>query len=174
MKAHGITTTSKKVFTVDLFDEKSLSDAINRFVNQAKGNITDATEQAIEILCEAGTEKAKAEVPQMPPTATGELRDSIHYEVVREGNKVEGRIIAGTDHAMFVEFGTGLVGASDPHPYNYLGWEYDVNNHWTDGWVYQKNGKYYHTRGQRSNPFMYRTAKYLSENAERILIEGVR
>jgi len=168
MKAHGITTISKKTFTIDIFDERSLADAINKFVN-AKKDINEAAAEAIEILCAEGAEYAKFQAPY----DTGELRDSITYKVEKEGNKVEGAIIAGTEHAFFVEFGTGIVGASNPHPYNYQGWEYDINNHGIEGWNYPKNGRYYQTLGQPSNPFMYRTAKYLSENADRILNEGI-
>lgn len=166
MITHGKTTVKSKVFSIDLFDEKSIGDAIKEYIGN-RLDIQEAALEAVEALCAEGERKAKEEAP----VDEGELRDSITHAVTVKNGKVEGTITASTDHAMFVEFGTGIVGASDPHPYNYLGWEYDVNGHGIDGWTYPKNGRFYHTLGQPSNPFMYRTAKYLTENAERILNE---
>lgn len=88
---------------------------------------------------------AKEEVP----VDTGELRDSIHGKINPGGNK--GEIIAGTDHSIFVEFGTGLRGkATTPITNNLVNYVYD-----------------YHQRdwqGNVANPFMHRTAVRLQED----------
>ncbi len=56
-------------------------------------------------------EKALAFVP----VDTGELRDSIGSVVELHGLVVNGTIFAGAEHAIFVEFGSGLRGAASDH-----------------------------------------------------------
>jgi len=82
-------------------------------------------------------------------------------------------VSVGADYAFFVEYGTGVVGQSSPHP-SYVGkWEYDTNGHGIDGWYYPTtesdpnpykhyyNGVLYgFTRGMPSRPFMYNTWLY--------------
>lgn len=164
MKAYG----NPKTLHIDLNDERSIQNAIQRFVH-GKEDVMQAAFEAIETLCAEGEKIAKSEAPE----DSGDLRASITHKTVTEGQKVIGTITAGTDHAAFVEFGTGIVGSWNPHPYGNIGWEYDVNGHGYQGWVYPKNNRFYHTLGQKSNPFMYRTAKTLSEQAERILNEHI-
>ena len=178
MRIHGDPTIDffehrEKVVTINLNDSQSIRDAINKFIN-SKNDIIKATEEAITILCKEGEEYAKYQAPYDADFGTDHLREHITSNVVTEGKKVTGTITAAGDHALFVEFGTGVVGAMLPHPATDVGWEYDVNGHGYKGWTYPKgNGRFFHTLGQPSNPFMYRTAKYLSENAERILNEGI-
>lgn len=95
--------------------------------------------------------------------------------------KIEEGIILGIPesssdggYAMFVEYGTGIVGKSDGkvHPWaGKTGWIYDSNNHGREGWWYPSNdrdknkhkhqdanGKWWAwTQGQVSRPFMYDT-----------------
>lgn len=95
-----------------------------------------------------GVQIAKEEVP----VDTGELKESIHGFLNPEATR--GEIIAGTDHALFVEFGTGLRGeATSPignDPVNYV---YDYHNR---NWL-----------GNAANPFMHRTAVRLKEDIEK-------
>lgn len=44
------------------------------------------------------------------PVDTGDLRNSIHTEVSTDGGAVKGKLIANSDHAVYVEMGTGDVG----------------------------------------------------------------
>ncbi len=85
--------------------------------------------------------------------------------------------IANT-YAMFVEYGTGIVGSENPHPNPKVkNWIYDVNAHGELGWWYPCdeniktrypniatktiNGQVYaHTKGQKSRPFLYETYRY--------------
>jgi len=54
----------------------------------------------------------------------------------------------------YIEFGTGIVGESSPHPDAMAnGWDYDVNNHGTKGWWYG-HGK--HTWGIPAYAIGYR------------------
>ena len=77
----------------------------------------------------------------------------------------------------FVEFGTGIIGeqAHDgintdwlsklPPPYN-QGYNTGTYIRFKDNpersyWVYNKNGRFYTTQGQRANPFIYRSVQEL-------------
>lgn len=55
---------------------------------------------------------------------TGDLQAKIHMTVTLSGQNVTGSVIADSDHAAYVEFGTGIRGASSegagPYPYDPL------------------------------------------------------
>lgn len=63
------------------------------------------------------------------PYLTGELRESIQKEITSEF----ARLYTDNDHAMFAEFGTGVVGKGKPHPKAAEnGWVYDYKDqNWT-------------------------------------------
>ena len=77
-------------------------------------------------------------------------------------------MVAGTDHAAFVEFGTGIVGKQSPYPYQLpegVDWQYASGKTIRQladgryGWFYPADdGKWYFTEGMPSRPFMYMTA----------------
>ena len=79
---------------------------------------------------------------------------------------------ASSEYAMFVEYGSGIVGLDgEPHPKLPSGWIHDSNGNGDEGWWYPttasdpnkykyktKNGDYLAwTRGQEARPFMYDT-----------------
>lgn len=130
-------------------------------LNAYKKWIEQKSAELVNRLCARGLEIAK----QQCPVDTGELRDSI--TAIAEG--LAGQIIASSGHAAYVEFGTGIVGASSPHPT--MPWIYDINAHMDKGWVYFKNDRFYWTAGQPARPFMYNTAKQLAEEAPAIARE---
>lgn len=63
-----------------------------------------------------------AEAQAIVPVDTGELRESGYTEVKWEGQSVNGYVGFTSGHAGYVEFGTGIAGASSPgagpYPYN--------------------------------------------------------
>lgn len=64
------------------------------------------------------------------------------------------------DLPLFVEYGTGIVGAWTPHPED--PWQYDVNNHGYDGWLYIGEDKRLHwTAGMPSRPFFYDLQRWI-------------
>lgn len=91
-------------------------------------------------------------------------------------------------YAMYVEFGTGVVGAKDSHPQVLSrGWRYDVNEHGELGWWYPTNiddpnptkyrselGWYAWTKGQASRPFMYETWLWTSRSATQIISKNIK
>ena len=91
-----------------------------------------------------------------------------------------------TDYAVFVEYGTGIIGQNNPHP---RAWEYDTNGHGYGGWWYPTTShdpnpnKWVNpetgqlmawTRGQPSRPFMYRTWLWGTRSAHNIINKHIR
>lgn len=154
-------------FKVDLKDIKRAIREVEKFKKEflAKCN------RLIETLTDTGVEVAKVEVAQLDAVYTGELMNSIEGYYSPTYNV--GIIKAGAYYAAYVEFGTGVVGKSSPHP-NPQGWQYDANNHGDSGWVYydEDGGGYRWTKGYKSRPFMYNTARQLEKECKRIA-EGV-
>lgn len=67
-----------------------------------------------------------------------------------------------SDHAVYVEFGTGIVGKGSPHSEaGRLGYAYDVNDHGDNGWYYYKNGERHFTKGMPARPFVHKTYEKL-------------
>jgi len=80
-------------------------------------------------------------------------------------------------YAVFVEYGTGVVGAASPYvgpatvtsvsangygPYS----AYDQNGHGEEGWIYKgSDGKRHWTAGQPSRPFFYTMMRQLADAA---------
>ena len=97
-------------------------------------------------------------------------------------------ITMGSEYAMFVEYGTGIVGANFSHP-NLTGiaWQYDVNSHGDSGWWYptdasdpnpskrfrEGSGWWAWTAGQASRPFMYMTWKWGSQHVTQIIEKDI-
>jgi hypothetical protein len=108
-----------------------------------------------------GAELAKAKVAQMDAIMYGDLIASIAG--VYDPAAHLGIIYAGAPHAVYVEYGTGVVGAGSPHPEPIPGWKYDSNNHGEDGWWYWSNAddNWHWTRGLPSRPFMWQTSREL-------------
>ena len=137
----------KKV-TINLNDSNSIGKSVNIL-----GGTADAIKQAIyeevERLCQIGEDEAKAKVH----VDSGELRDSITHKVKKSKKKIKGTVSAGTDHAMFQEFGTGIMGAASNYPGDSTGWVYDYKGqHWV---------------GHKSNHFMYDAARKMEEEMKK-------
>lgn len=88
---------------------------------------------AVSDGCAAVVEEAQA---ICPVGDTGVLHDSIHTASVElRGTSVVGVVVADAPYASFVEYGTGIVGESAPHPPLPTagvpftgGWVYDFRN----------------------------------------------
>lgn len=147
-------------------DEKDIDRAI-REVKQFKKEFLEKCNQLIEALTDYGAEVAKIQVEQLDAVFTGELMNSIEGYYSPTHNV--GIIKAGAYYAAYVEFGTGVVGKGSAHP-NPQGWQYDVNNHGNEGWVYYDDysGKFRWTKGFKSRPFMYNTARQLEKECAKI------
>ena len=140
-----------------LFDLESYKKDFNRKCNELLKQLTDY-----------GVEFAKLEVLRLGAFDTGELAESIHG--FYDPDSHVGFIRADCWYAVYVEFGTGVVGAGNAHPEPAAGWVYDANHHGENGWVYfnEREGKVMRTKGQPSHPFMYNTFRELERKAKEL------
>lgn len=122
----------------------------------------------LAVMADRGMTIAKIRVAELDAYYTGDLYESI--EGYFDEASRTGIVKAGAWYAVYVEYGTGIVGANSPHPDG--GWAYDINGHGEDGWDYiDRWGVPRHTTGMRSRPFMYDARKYLEQYCKRIAKE---
>ena len=141
-----------------------------RKVEQFKTQFLDKCERLVKALTDEGVEIAKMQIKQLDAIDTGKLLSSIDgYFDIKSG---VGIIKADTPYAIYVEFGTGVVGSQSPHP-NPNGYRYDINAHGDKGWVYYDDGsgEFRWTKGFKSRPFMYNTARQLEKECAKISVE---
>lgn len=150
-------------------NEKDINRAIKE-LKLFKEVFLEKCNHLIETLTDHGVEVARVEVRRLDAWYTGELMNSIDSYYSPTYNV--GIIKAGAYYAAYVEFGTGVVGSKSPHP-NPQDWQYDVNNHGDEGWVYYDDdgGKFRWTKGFKSRPFMYNTARQLEKDCKKIAQE---
>ncbi len=151
--------------------EDSISKAI-RELERYKGELKNKVHLLIERLTDYGVEVAKAQVRELGAVYTGELEESItgYYSPSTQ----VGIIKTDVPYAVYVEFGTGVVGKGSSHPAADLeGWIYDINNHGEAGWLYfnDRDQKWHWTKGMGSRPFMYNTVQILEMECMRIAKE---
>lgn len=125
---------------------KGLTDLEN-YLDSMEKAINTTRKELVDDLCETG----RALVAEYTPIEDGDLKSSTTKDVTHGVKQSSGRVFQTEPHAMYVEFGTGIVGQGQPHPYEHLfGWIYDSNKHGDDGWWYYDpdQNKYRFTRGQ--------------------------
>lgn len=156
---------SKRVIRVEL-TEAGIDRALAE-LEKFKKDFLAKCDELIEYLAKQGAVTAKGNVTMMVghltgATSTGRLAESIYWKFDKESRT--GIIATDLYYAVFVEYGTGIVGEANPHPEPT--WSYDVNGHGTDGWNYiGEDGKLHWTMGQISHPFMYNTYTELMRTA---------
>ena len=148
---------------IDIFNLSSIKEAKSEIL-ELQNRIQEQTELSVKQLTQLGYEYMQSIVK----VDTGELSSSISWDFNTKENK--GIIKVGTKYAIFVEFGTGIVGATSPHPKAY-NWQYDVNSHGENGWWYydEKMGKLRWTKGQAASAFVYKTLEFMKKEAAGIL-----
>lgn len=120
----------------------------------------------------AGVEEAallfETTAKELVPVLTGDLQNSIQTNVVKDSEEVQQRaVVATSEHAMFIEYGTGIVGAANPHPPLPSsgvpitgGWIYDYKN---QNWI-----------GMAAQPYMRPAYETHRIEAEKRIKESVR
>ena len=154
--------------TLDL-STRDINRAI-RDLKRYKRELNKKVSLLIKTLTDYGVDVAKAQIRELGAWYTGELESSITgYFSPTVG---VGVIKAGSPYAVFVEFGTGIVGQTSPHP-DPKDWQYDINKHGEDGWIYfnERDSRWHWTKGFESRPFMYNTARELEKECVRIAKE---
>lgn len=123
-------------------------------------------------LSEIGVQAAIAAIDH---DESGELRQSITYR--RKGDR-DYLVVADCGYAVYVEFGTGVVGAGSSYPGEKPGWagspgsrSFHIN---PDGsWVYfdEKQSRWRITSGQKPQGFMARSAVEMRRDVLKIAKE---
>ena len=149
---------------------QSINNAI-REIRQFRIQLRETCLELVQALTMEGAEIAKMQVASMEAVDTGELENSI--QGLFFPSERCGFVIADCPYAIYVEYGTGIIGASSPHPEAQGKWDYDVNGHDIQGWVYKsdKDGQFHWTVGYISRPFMYNTLRWLEEAAPKRMSE---
>lgn len=150
---------AKRVFKTDL-SVKGIENLKKQLLDYKDNTLQQKVNLFVKRLAELGAEVAKAEIYSMDAVYTGELYRSIDFKpgtAIKNGS--QWIVFTDCPWAIFVEFGTGAVGAANPHPdTSIVGWKYDVNSHGEAGWFYFKDGEWHWTKGMPSRPFMYETS----------------
>lgn len=179
-------------------DPASIEKAI-REVELLRGSLKPALDAFCDWLASYGEEVAVANIVQLGAVSTGALMNSVKsgregdvwfVSAGDENTEIETRDgYSITNYALFVEYGTGMIKASEIHPsyrLNKMAEEYNrkrnynINKHTprngkfeVNGWVFKTgeagnkdSGHFYTTQGQPARPFMYNTLLDLRREAE--------
>lgn len=111
------------------------------------------------------------------PVDIGDLRKSINHTTEQEGEEVVDTVHTNSDHAVFVEFGTGPVGAA-----SHAGTAPDVDIAYsTQKWrakipslVSETDAGIRYVEGQAAQPYLYPALKDNEEQLEAKLEEDIR
>lgn len=159
---------AKYKFTTDLSVE-GIEKLKQDLLHYKDYTLQNKIELLVKSLAVQGVQIAKANVTRLDAIFTGELLNSIHS---RNGGATKGTaifyVVADSEHAVFVEFGSGQLGMEGGYPYPFpegVDWEYNVGETIFEiepgvyGWFYPgDDGRWYFTQGMPSRPFMYETS----------------
>lgn len=142
-------------------------------INYRDNTLQQKVNLLAERLADKGVDIARANVSKLDAIFTGELLSSIQKRQVSSGKGTAVFfVVTDSDHAAFVEFGTGQMGQEMPYPYPLpegVTWDYNTGKTIFEvspgqyGWFYQRDGQWYFTQGMPSRPFMYETTMELYE-----------
>lgn len=160
-------------------DPKSIDKAIKE-LNQYKKDVENKTRLLVQRLTNLGADVARVKIIGMGAYYSGELLSGVdgYYSPLLNAGFVK----VTNDHVAFVEFGTGVVGKSNPHVNGeYLSkaaWQYATGpkifttQDGRVGWIYPTDdGGFRFTEGMQSRPFMYETALELQREFPKIAKE---
>ena len=151
---------ARKVYRMDVLSISSIEN-LKKQLEEYKKSLNTKCEILVSRLAELGVEVAKASIVDLDAVFTGELYGSISYnKVSNDGKRVIFAVVADSEHAIYVEMGTGIVGAESPYPGNLpaVYAQGKTIRQLADGrygWFYERDGKWYFTEGMPSRPFMY-------------------
>lgn len=158
---------AKKKISVE-FSQRGI-EQLKRELLDYKDTLQYKVDLLAKTLAETGVDVARANVARLDAIFTGELISSIHTEFGGSGNGTAiFYIVADSEHAAYVEFGTGQLGMEGGYPYPFppgVDWQYNTGKTIFEvspgqyGWFYKAdNGQWYFTQGMPSRPFMYETS----------------
>lgn len=162
---------AKHKIALNPFSQSSIQNAI-KALQSYQDSLTYKCQLLAEKLAEKGVEIARVQIADLDAVFTSELLQRVHSEY--KGSVKGGgvwAVVADSEHATFVEFGTGIIGKANPYkgalPEG-VDWQYASGKTIRQladgryGWFYKgKDGNWYFTEGMPSRPFMYNTANEL-------------
>ena len=168
-----------KKIVVDLDTEGGIKRAIKELQKYRK-DVETKTRLLVQRLTDYGAEIARVKIVSMGAYYSGELLSGVDGYYSPSLNV--GFVRVTSDHVAFVEFGTGVVGQSNPHRNGeYLAkaaWQYAsgakifTTQDGRVGWVYPADdGGFRFTEGMESRPFMYETALELQSKFDEMARE---
>ena len=163
-------------------DPNEISDAIEEIRGYQK-EVERKTRLLVQKLVDLGAEIVRVKVVSMGAFYSGALLSGVggYYSPALNA----GFVRVTSDHAAFVEFGTGVVGQNSPHQNGeYLArasWDYAsgprifTTKSGRVGWIYPtKDGHFVFTEGMKSRPFLYQSALELQAKFPQIVMEVFR
>lgn len=168
---------AKKTFKTDL-SVKGINGLIKELEGYKVNFLHEKLQELTREIAERGVEIAKANITTLDAIFAGELLGSIHAKEESAGaGKAVFFIVTDSEHAAFVEFGTGQLGQEGPYPYplpDGVEWNYNTGQTIFEispgeyGWFYYRDGQWYFTQGMPSRPFMYETSLELIQEIPKI------
>lgn len=171
----------KYKYYINVLDPDSIEKALKDIEHYTKDILPQKVKEFTAALADEGVEIAKAEIVSLDAVFKGELLDSLYSKPYGRDSKTTVKYLIQTDseHAMFVEFGTGIRGKQVPYEiyggqlpdgYEYASGKtihYISNGRY--GWFYPVgDGTWRFTEGMPSRPFMYLTAAKLHSKVQQV------
>lgn len=114
--------------------------------------------------------KVQADAKTLCPTDTGMLRNSITTSVKYEDGEIVGKVGSNLKYAVYVEVGTGPVGAKSKK----LLPKGITPQYKSDGWYYKAKDGVRYTKGQIAKPFLYPSFKTNESKADEYIKKGIQ
>lgn len=132
----------------------------------------------IKPIIEDATIRIRDEAKMRVPVDTGELQNSIDYNVDISAKGFTGKVFTNKEHGLYVELGTGPKGEA-----RHIGISPEIKPIYSpSGWVYYDTDKqkFIFTNGQPARPFMYpalhdnreKISKFIQEKVQRKIEEA--
>ena len=170
----------KRTFQADL-SKSGIEKLIKQFKNYKNNILPNKLNEISKRLSAEGILVAQTKIQKYNAVFTGELVNSIMQKKgIQTKTMSVFYVVADSEHAVFVEFGTGQMGLESPYPYPLppgVDWKYNTGPTIFEvspgqyGWIYERDGKTYFTQGMPARPFMYETAMDLYTKVVSIVME---
>lgn len=167
--------------TVEL-SQKGILEAKKLLLDYKRNVLQQKLQLLVQRLSEEGVRIAKSNITTLDAIFTGELLNSIKSE---SGGSTKNTaifyVVADSEHAAYVEFGTGQLGLEGSYPYPFpegVEWNYNTGktifqiSEGQYGWFFPADdGTWRFTQGMPARPFMYETAMELAQIAPKVAKE---
>lgn len=158
----------------NIFNEAHLNQLKHELLRR-KADIGVENGKAIRHLTNVAKEIVQRNIVEMNKKndkSTGELYDSV--EAIFDEATNTGTVTVHADHALYVEYGTGVMGEWSQHPEPPASWVYNTRegSGKDAGWWWKdRNGAWHYTLGQPAYPFFYNAKIELEERKAEIVKE---